>query len=106
MFHTGVRLPLSCILLCGMIVILMFCVCVSLALHSFFLYLLKESPWYWLLLFVSISLPLVAGTVVFITVMLHSTYQGVVYYFLEARKDFTVDIEPGGVPVDAPFESV
>ena len=105
MFHAGVKLPPSCVLLCGMIMILMFGVCLLMTLYSLCLLLLNES-WYVLFIWVSISLVLAAITVVVIIVTLRSTYQGVVYYFLEAWKDFTVDMEPGGVPDDAPFEIV
>ena len=68
--------------------------------------LLNESPWYGLLLFFLISIPVAASIVVFAAVMVHAGYKGTLDYISEAWKDFTVDIEPGGVPYDEPFEVV
>ena len=105
-FHVGVKIPLNCILLCGIIVMLAYCLCLSFAVYSVFVNLLKESPWYGFFLFFLISIPVVASIVVCAAVAVHAGYKGTVDYFLEAWKDFTVDVEPGGVLDDEPFEGV
>ena len=106
MFRAGVKIPLNSILLGALLLMLAYCVCLSLTLYSVFMNLLNESPWYGLLLFFLISIPVVASIVVFTAAMVHAGYLGTVDYILEAWKDFTVDVEPGGVPDDAPFEIV
>ena len=106
MFHAGVKIPLNCILLCGMIVMLAYCLCLSLGLYSMFVNLLNESPWYGLLLFCLLSIPFVASIVVCTIATVHAGYTGTVSCISEAWKDFTVDIEPGGVPDDASFDVV
>jgi len=83
------------------------CVTISLALYSVFISLLEEeTPWYGLLLYFLISILVVASILPGAAVLVHLGYEGIVNYFLEAWKDFTVEIEPGGVPIEAAFESV
>jgi len=85
----------------------MCCVAVSLALYSLFTTLLEEeSPWYGLLLYFLISILVAASIVPGAGALVHVGYEGIVNYFLEAWKDFTVEIEPGGVPIETAFESV
>jgi hypothetical protein len=67
--------------------------------YSLFMTLGEASPWYALLIFFSISLPIMP--VVFGITMIQSGYRGVVNFILEAWKDFTVEIKPGGVLVEA-----
>jgi hypothetical protein len=82
-------------------------VALSLAMYSLFMTLLEEeSPWYGLLLYFLISILLAASILPGAVVLVHLGYEGIVNYFLEAWKDFTVEIEPGGVPIEAAFESV
>jgi len=76
-------------------------------LYSLFITLLEEEcPWYGLLLYFLISILVVASILSGVAALVYDGYQGVVNYFLEAWKDFTVEIEPGGVPIEAAFESV
>ena len=87
-----------------MIMMLIYCLCLLFVLYSIFVRLLKEGWWYGLFCFVFISLPVVTAIVVCVVAMLLRGYRGVVNCFLEAWKDFTVDVEPGGVPDNEPFE--
>jgi len=90
-----------------MIVVLMYCFCLLFVLYSIFVRLVKDSFRYGLFLFVFISLPMIGGTVVCTVATLIGGYRGVVNYFFEAWNDFTVDVEPGGVPDDdEPFGDV
>jgi len=65
----------------------------------------EESPWYGLLLYLLISIPVVASILVGAGALVYVGYEGIVNYFIEAWKDFTVEVEPGGVPIAAAFES-
>jgi hypothetical protein len=89
-----------------MMMMLMYCVCLLLAWYSLFLNLLKESPLYGLLLYFLISIPVVASIVVCAAASVYFGFKGIVSYFFDALKDFTVEIEPGGVPIEAAFEGV
>jgi len=94
------------ILLCGVIVVLVYCFCILFALYSFSVQSLKEGFWPGIYLLV-FSFPVVVAIIVVCTVAtLFVGYKGVVNYFLDAWKDFTVDVEPGGVPDDEPLEGV
>ena len=106
MFHAGVKIPLTCISLSGVIVMLALCLSLSLVLYSVFMNLLNESPWYGLLLFCLISIPFAASIVLCTTAAVHAGYKGPVDCISEAWKDFTIDIEPGGVPYNEPLECV
>lgn len=66
----------------------------------------KDSPWYGLLFFFLMSVALVPSFAVGAAVAVHFILKGVVHYFLDAWKDFTVEIELGSVPIEAPFEGV
>jgi hypothetical protein len=52
------------------------------------------------------SVALVPSFAVGAAVAVHFILKGVVHYFLDAWKDFTVEIELGSVPIEAPFEGV
>ena len=85
----------------------MYFVAVSLAMYSVLINLLEEkSPWYGLLLYFLISTLVVASLLPGAVVLAHLGYEGIVNYFLEAWKDFTLEIEAGCVPIEAAFESV
>ena len=67
---------------------------------------MKDSFWPGIYLLV-VSYPVVVVIMVVCTVgTLIIGYKGVVNYFSDAWNDFTVDIEPGGVPDDEPLEGV
>jgi len=68
--------------------------------------MLNESPWYELLPCFLVIIPVVPFFVACAAAMVYFGFKGIVDYILEAWNDFTVDIERGGVPVDAPFEGV
>lgn len=71
---------------------MVFCVCILQVWYSLVMMLRKESPWYAPSIFLIPVMSVVCGTT-----MIQSGYRGVVQFFLEAWKDFTVEIEPGGV---------
>jgi len=79
---------------------------IILAMYSISVQLLNESPWYELLLCFSVIIPVVPSFAACTAATVYFGFKGVVDYLLEAWKDFTVDIERGGVPDDAPFEGV
>jgi len=106
MFHAGVKIPLNIILLFGVIVVLVYLFSILFVLYLFSVLMLKDSFWSGLFLFFFISLPMVAATLVCTVATLVGGYTGVVNYFLDAWNDFTVDVEPGGVPDDEPLQGV
>jgi hypothetical protein len=83
-------MPLSLVLLYAMIVVFMYCVAILLLWYSMFTDLVKDGPWYWLLGFFLISLVTLPPIVEFGVGLVRFVYRGVVDYFLEAWKDFTV----------------
>jgi len=97
-------MPLTFFVLCGLISTMIFYVCILLAWFSFCIGLLEAGPWYILLI------PLLLCAVYFLpfcAVIIGLGYTGVVGYFSEAWKDFTVEVESEGVFFDsAPFERV
>jgi ABC-type sugar transport system permease subunit len=103
MFYGGVKLLLSCVLLYLLTVMLICCVFLTPIWYSFLGNLLKEGR---LLYFLVVFIPLVTSFVVIAPAAVHFGYKSIVNYFLEAWKDLTLDIEPGGVPIEAAFESV
>jgi len=94
------------VLLCGVVVVLVYCFCILFFLYSFSAQSLTEGFWPGIYLLVS-DFPLLVAIIVVCTVAtLIIGYRGVVNYFSDAWKDFTVDVEPGGVPDDEPLEGV
>lgn len=84
----------------------MYCVYLSLAWYSLFTNLRQESPWYVVFLYFLISILVVASIVVCAAAAVYFVWECAVLYFLDAWKDFTVEIESRGVPIETPFESV
>ena len=101
MSRVGVKIPLNLFLLCAMIFTLVYCVCILLVSYSFFVALWKASPWFGLLIMIFLSISPPATAVLVGTTMIQSGYRRVVNHFLEAWKDFTEEVEPGGVPAEA-----
>lgn len=84
----------------------MSCVAIFLAWYSLFTNLVKEKLWYWLLGFFSIFILITPPIVEFSVILVQFLYGSIVDYFLEAWKDFTVEVEASNVPVEVPFEWV
>jgi hypothetical protein len=84
----------------------MYFVALSLACYSRFMPLLEESPWYELLIYFLISLPAASMIAMVVAQAVKFGYKSVVNYFLDAWKDFTVEVESSNVLVEAPFEAV
>jgi len=86
---------------------LIYCVFLTPIWYSFLRKLLKEGRLlYFLILIVYTVIPWVTAFVLIAPAAVHFVYKGIVNYFLEAWKDFTVEIESGGAPIEAAFESV
>jgi hypothetical protein len=66
----------------------------------------QDGPWGGLLLYFLTSVFVVPSFAVGAAIAVHVIWKGVVHYFLDAWKDFTVEIELGGVPIETPSESV
>jgi hypothetical protein len=67
---------------------------------------LEETPWYEGLIYFLIFLPATFMTVVFVAQAVRFGYKCVVNYFLDAWKDFTVEVESSNVLLEAPSEAV
>jgi len=106
LFRIGIKIPLNLVVLCITTFSLMFCVAPSLGWYSLFMTLLEESPWYGLLFFLLMSLPVVFSIVVTGAATVYFGYRSVVDCFWRAWKDFTVEVESSNVLVEAPFEGV
>jgi hypothetical protein len=75
------------------VIMLIYCVAFCLGWYSFFMNLPEKDPWYILLIYFLMSLfhvPMLLGT---IAAMIYFVCKGVIDFFFEAWKDFTVDVE-------------
>ena len=99
-------MPLSLVLLYATIVVFMYCVAILLLWYSFFTDLVKDRPWYSLLGFFSISLVTMPPVIELGVGLVQFVYRGVVDYFLEAWKDFTVEVESSNILVEPSIERV
>jgi len=82
-----------------MIVVLTYGGTLSLAWYACFMTLLAEAPWYGLLIYCFMSLFAVPALLAGIPWVIYLVYKGFIDFLFEARKDFTVDVEPVDPPV-------
>ena len=100
-------MPLNFVFLCGLIWAVIIFVCPLLTWCSFAIGLLEEGPWYILLIHFLLLLCIVPTVLLLCAVIIGIGYRGVVDYFSDAWKDFTVEVESAGVLVDStPFERI
>lgn len=92
-------MPWNLFKLYTMIIVLIYCVILSLGWYSLFMNLLEEDPWDGLLFYFLIFLFVIPGYVVAIVGVIYFVYKGFKAFIFDTWKDFTVDVEPVDPPV-------